>query len=240
MADSTDGQRPVRPSVRQSCHDDKSKNQPKQSKVGTEVGTSLNQSPTTPASIAFIHELMSTPAESVLSTNTSAVAPDDDSPPTTVLVILGPMEFETSGKADIMSIKIRTPEERAPTLEAAAAMTKEESLVAMHVILKGSSVSSLYDDTIVATFFEALAPGAESTVHVLGTADMPVQPADVNSIRVSLLMSGLQLESEGLTEGEEGGWTLTARKPKPGGDSDDEEEEEEEEPKKEELEAIAE
>ena len=200
----------------------------------------MNQSPTTPASIAFIHELMSTPAESVLSTNTSAVAPDDDSPPTTVLVILGPMEFETSGKADIMSIKIRTPEERAPTLEAAAAMIKEESLVAVHVILKGSSVSSLYDDTIVATFFEALAPGAESTVHVLGTADMPVQPADVNSIRVSLLMSGLQLESEGLTEGEEGGWTLTARKPKPGGDSDYEEEEEEEEPKKEELEAIAE
>ena len=69
---------------------------------------------------------------------------------------------------------------------------------------------------------------------------MPVQPADVNNIRVSLLMGGLRLESEGLTEGEEGGWTLTARKPKPGGDSDDEEEEEEEVPKKEELEAIAE
>jgi hypothetical protein len=182
---------------------------------------------------------MSKAAESILSTNTSAIAPDDDSPPSTVLVILGPMEFETAGAADIMSLKIRTPDERGPTLEAAAAMVKEESLEAMHVILKSSSVSSLYDDTIITTFFEALAPGSETTVHVLGTPDMPVQPADVNNIRVSLLMGGLQLESEGLTEGEEGGWTLTARKPKPGGDSDDEEEEEEE-PKKEELETIAE
>uniref|UniRef100_A0A7S0FS41 Uncharacterized protein n=1 Tax=Minutocellus polymorphus TaxID=265543 RepID=A0A7S0FS41_9STRA len=181
---------------------------------------------------------MSKTAESVLSNNTSAVAPDDDdSPPSTVLVLLGPMEFETAGKADIMSIKIRTPDERGPTLEAAAKMVKEETLQAMHVILKSSSVSSLYDETIVSTFFEALTPGAETTVHVLGTPDMPVQPADVNSIRVSLLMGGLRLESEGLTEGEEGGWTLTARKPKPGGDSDDEEDEE---PKKEELESIAE
>ena len=184
---------------------------------------------------------MSKSAESVLSNNTSAVAPDEDSPPKTVLVILGPMEFETAGKADIMSLKIRTPDERGPTLEAAAAMVKEETLEAMHVILKSSSVSSLYDDSIITTFFEALAPGAEATVHVLGTAEMPVQPADVNNIRVSLLMGVLRLESEGLTEGEEGGWTLTARKPKPGGDSDDEEEEDEEEaPKKEELEAIAE
>lgn len=152
----------------------------------------------------------------------SSATNNDDSPPTTVLVILGPMEFEPSGAADVMSVKIRTQEELGPTLEAAGEMVKPSSLEALHVILKSSTISSLYDPSIITKFVEALGPGAECTVHVLGSREMPVQPADVNDIRVSLLlMANLMLEQEGLTEGDEGGWTLTARKQKPG--SDDEE-----------------
>jgi hypothetical protein len=139
---------------------------------------------------------------------------DDDYSPTTVLILLGQMSFDTSGSADIMSVKIQTLEERGPTLEAAGERVKPSSLEAIHVILKSSTVSSLYDISLITTFVPALAPGAECTVHVLGSEDMPVQPADVNEIRVSLLMANLALEQEGLTEGEEGGWTLTARKPK--------------------------
>lgn len=139
---------------------------------------------------------------------------DDSSPPTTVLILLGEMDFEPSGSAELLSVQIRTLEERVPTLEAAGSMVKPSSLEALHIILKSSTVSSLYDESLITTFVPALAPGAGCTVHVLGSEDMPVQPADVNEIRVSLLMSGLALEQEGLTEGEEGGWTLTARKSK--------------------------
>eukprot|EP00562_Extubocellulus_spinifer_P004908 CAMPEP_0178513090 /NCGR_PEP_ID=MMETSP0696-20121128/23281_1 /TAXON_ID=265572 /ORGANISM="Extubocellulus spinifer, Strain CCMP396" /LENGTH=173 /DNA_ID=CAMNT_0020143049 /DNA_START=93 /DNA_END=614 /DNA_ORIENTATION=- len=155
----------------------------------------------------------------------AAAAAEDDSPPTTVLVILGPMEFEAAGTADVMSVKIQTQEERGPTLEAAREMVKPSSLEAMHVILKSSTLSSLYDASIIATFAEALAPGAECTVHVLGTKEMPVQPADVNDVRVSLLMADLMLEQEGLAEGDEGGWTLTARRPIIGDKNDNDEEE---------------
>lgn len=167
------------------------------------------------------------------------VAAEGDSPPTTVLVILGPMEFDAAGTTDVMSVKIRTREERGPTLEAAGQIVKPSSLEAMHVILKSSTVSSLYDESIITTFVEALGPGAECTVHVLGSVDSPVQPADVNDIRASFLMANLMLEQEGLTEGDEGGWTLTARKPRPGG-NDDEDDDNDEEGGKVELTAIAE
>mmetsp|Transcript_17555 Transcript_17555/g.25625 ORF Transcript_17555/g.25625 Transcript_17555/m.25625 type:complete len:154 (+) Transcript_17555:142-603(+) len=149
-----------------------------------------------------------------------------DYEPSTVLIMLGPLHFEHSGSADVLSIKITTPEERTSSLQEASGNIKDETVSAFHVILKASSVSSLYDDSILTTFVNGLRPGAEVQVHALGSADMPVQPGDVDTIRVSIVTAGLRLIKEGITEGEEGGWVLVAQKPGLSGDDDDDDEDE--------------
>lgn len=154
---------------------------------------------------------------------------EDEDAPTTVLVLLGEMHFEHSGKSEVLSVKIYTPEERSGVLEAAAQKLKPSSLDQLHVILKSSATSSLYDQTAVSTFVEALKPGAEVTVHVMGSQDMPVHAGDVEGIRMSLVLSGLRLVQEGLTEGDDGGWVLVAEKP--GGDDDDDDDGDDEEEK---------
>mmetsp|Transcript_3740 Transcript_3740/g.10041 ORF Transcript_3740/g.10041 Transcript_3740/m.10041 type:complete len:148 (-) Transcript_3740:939-1382(-) len=145
----------------------------------------------------------------------------NDDPPTTVLVLLGNMHFEHAGTAEVLSVKISTKEELSGSLETAAERVKPSTLDALHVILKSSSVSSLYDDTAVSTFVDGLKPGGEVTVHVMGSQDMPVQAGDVDGIRMSLVMANLRLVQEGITDGEEGGWVLMAQKP----GSEDEEDE---------------
>jgi hypothetical protein len=147
-----------------------------------------------------------------------------DYSPSTVLVMLGSLHFEHEGSKDVLSVKILSPEERAENLQEAAQRVSPSSVDNLHIIFKSASISSLYDDIILSTFFDALKPGAEATVHILGHADMPVQFDDCGEVRTSFAMAGLRLEQEGLTEGDEGGWTLTARKP--GGEQDSDEDEE--------------
>jgi len=127
--------------------------------------------------------------------------------------MLGPLHFEHAGSADVLSVKITTVEDLPLILEESGKMVKPSSVDKIHIILKSSAISSLYDEIILKTFFEALKPGAEASIHVLGSVDMPVQPADVDEVRASLIMSGLFLEEEGKPEDDEGGWALTARKP---------------------------
>lgn len=161
-----------------------------------------------------------------MSTNAKSrviMADSDVYSPSTILVMLGPLHFEHEGSKDVLSVKISNPEERAEHLQEAAKSVTPSSVDNLHVILKSSSVSSLYDDTILSTFFDTLKPGAEATVHILGHADMPVQFDDCGEIRTSFAMAGLRLEQEGLTEGDEGGWTLMGRKPGGEQDSDDDE-----------------
>mmetsp|Transcript_11698 Transcript_11698/g.17162 ORF Transcript_11698/g.17162 Transcript_11698/m.17162 type:complete len:179 (-) Transcript_11698:92-628(-) len=135
---------------------------------------------------------------------------DDEYAPSSVLLMLGPMHFEHAGSADVLSVKIATPEERTESLKKSADMIQPNSLETLHIILKSSSVSSLFDETCLTTFSDGLRPGSETMVHVLGTEDMPVQPGDVDGIRMSLVDCGLRLSSE---EAQEGSWILTARMP---------------------------
>mmetsp|Transcript_9597 Transcript_9597/g.20776 ORF Transcript_9597/g.20776 Transcript_9597/m.20776 type:complete len:206 (-) Transcript_9597:1494-2111(-) len=148
--------------------------------------------------------------------------------PTIVVVMLGSMNFEPAQSADVLSLKIQSPDERSDILEEASKNIRPDSLESIHILLKSSSVSSLFDNSILEAFYDGIIPGKEVIVHVMPQSavladDMPVQPADVDSIRMGLVMSGLMLRCE---EAHEGSWVLTAIKP--GGELDDEEEDGEE------------
>lgn len=154
---------------------------------------------------------------------------DPDFAPTTVVIMLGSMNFEPEESVDILSLKIENPDERAQVLEKASKQIKPNTVEAMHVLLKSSSVTTLFDDSILTSFFEGIVPGKEVNIHVLPESaaladEMPVQAADVDSIRMGLVMSGFLLQVE---QAHEGSWILQAIKP--GGPEEDEEEEEEDE-----------
>ncbi len=155
---------------------------------------------------------------------------DDNFAPTTVVIMLGSMNFEPVTSVDILSLKIENPDERTEVLEKASKQVKPNSLESLHVLLKSSSVSTLFDESILTSFFEGLIPGKEVTIHVLPESavlaeDMPVQPADVDSVRMGIVMAGLLLQVE---QAHEGSWILSATKPGGEDESDDDEEEEEE------------
>jgi hypothetical protein len=164
---------------------------------------------------------------------------DDEYAPTTVLIMLGSMHFEHAGSADVISLKISSPEELSETLQNGSKMVKPETLEAVHVVLKSSSISSLFDDTVLSTFYEGLiAETGEVMIHVLPESsvtaeDMPVQAGDVDTIRMSLVMSGLRLEME---QSQDGSWILVARKPGPTEEDDDDDNEQENEREEEEEE----
>ena len=112
---------------------------------------------------------------------------DDDFAPTTVVIMLGSMNFEPANSVDILSLKIEDPDERAEILEKASKKIEPNTLESVHVLLKASSVSTLFDDSILSAFFEGLSPGKEVTVHALPESaaladEMAVQPADVDNI----------------------------------------------------------
>ena len=154
---------------------------------------------------------------------------DDDFAPTTVVMMLGSMNFEPVDSVDILSLKIDNPDERAEVLEKATKNIKPNSLNSVHILLKSSSVSSLFDDSLLTSFFEGIIPGKEITVHVLPESaaladEMAVQSGDVDSIRMGLVMAGLLLQVE---EAHEGSWILTATKPSSHEENSDAEEDEE-------------
>jgi len=158
---------------------------------------------------------------------------DDEYAPSTVLIMLGSMHFEHAGSADVLSMKIASPDERLEALQNASSMIKPNSLESVHVVLKSASISSLFDESVLSTFYEGLAPGTgEVMIHVLpessaAAADMPVQAGDVDTIRMSLVMAGYRLEME---QSEDGSWILAAKKPGvPEDDDDDDDDQEKEE-----------
>jgi hypothetical protein len=141
---------------------------------------------------------------------------NDEYTPSTVLVLLGSMHFEHAGSADVMSLKIGTPEDRIETLEDASKRVAPNTIEALHVVLKSSSISSLFDESIFSTFYNGLIPGTgEVMVHVLPESsalaeDMPVQADDVDAVRMGLVFSGYRLETE---QQQDGSWILSAKKP---------------------------
>lgn len=158
---------------------------------------------------------------------------DDDFAPKTVVIMLGSMNFEPVDTVDILSLKIENPDERSEILEKASKNIRPNSLESLHILLKSSSVSSLFDQSILSSFYEGVIPGKEISIHVLPESaaladDMPVQAGDVDSIRMALVMTGFVLQVE---QEHEGNWILTATKPGGAvGSSDEEDEEAEAEP----------
>lgn len=145
----------------------------------------------------------------------NAIGDDDDFAPTTVVIMLGSMNFEPVDSVDILSLKIANPDEMDEVLEKSCRNIRPNSLESVHVLLKSSSVSSLFDESILSYFFDGIIPGKEVTVHVLPESamlaeDMPVHSGDVESIRMGLVMAGLLLKVE---QEHEGSWVLTAIKP---------------------------
>ena len=154
---------------------------------------------------------------------------DDDFSPTTVVMMLGSMNFEPVDSVDILSLKIRDPDETSGVLEEASKKIRPNTLESVHILLKSSAVSSLFDESIITSFFEQIIPGKEVTVHVLPESaaladDMAVQAGDVDSIRAGLIMAGLLLQVE---QAHEGSWILSAIKPGGEEESSDEEDDDE-------------
>mmetsp|Transcript_23985 Transcript_23985/g.55054 ORF Transcript_23985/g.55054 Transcript_23985/m.55054 type:complete len:173 (+) Transcript_23985:120-638(+) len=131
--------------------------------------------------------------------------------PSTVLIMLGPLHFEHAGDADVLSVKIAAPDELERNLDQAHKLLGAECVENFHVVLKSSSISSLFDERVVSQFMDTLKPHAEVSVHVLGPEFAPVERADVDEIRYALVMAGLKMEQEGRPEGDESGWALQAR-----------------------------
>ncbi|KAL3900683.1 MAG: hypothetical protein SGARI_006191, partial [Bacillariaceae sp.] len=132
---------------------------------------------------------------------------DEDYAPSTVLIMLGSMHFEHAGNADVLSLKIDSPEDREATLTDASSRIAPNTLEALHLVLKASAISSLFDESLLSTFYEGLIPGTgEAMVHVLPASsalaeDMPVQAEDVDAIRMGFVMAGLRLEMEQAQDG---------------------------------------
>jgi hypothetical protein len=152
-----------------------------------------------------------------------------ESTPSTVLIMLGSMHFEHAGTADVLSLKISSPEESLGTLEDASKRVAPNTVEALHLVMKSSSISSLFEETLLSTFFDSLKPGTgEVIVHVLPESsvladEMPVQANDVDAIRMGLVVTGFRLEME---QEQDGSWILLAKKPgAPSFDENDDEEE---------------
>ena len=143
--------------------------------------------------------------------------------PTTALIVLGNAMF-FQPEANVLSATLTSREEFASCLQSNGAAL--DSLDVVHIVVRSCDVSTLYDPDAVSSFIPILRPGAQMTVHALpadgGQEDeqTPVQPGDVDIIRMSLALAGLHLQVE--AEGENGAWMLTARK-KVEDDSEDDE-----------------
>jgi hypothetical protein len=162
----------------------------------------------------FLNDPVGAAAEGDCDTNVT----DKENTPSTVLILLGSMHFEHAGSVDVLSIKIATPEDRMEILEDASKRVAPNTIEALHVVLKSSSISSLFDESLFSTFYDGLIPGTgEVMVHVLPESsamaeDMAVQADDVDAVRMGLVMTGYRLESE---QQQDGSWVLSAKKPGP-------------------------
>jgi len=153
---------------------------------------------------------------------------DDDSSsvrsdfaPTTVVILLGSMNFEPDNNStDVLSFQIDTIEERDDLIQDAVAKLAPNTIQQIHLLLKSSSISSLFDVSIFTAFVPTLITSGHGavTIHVLPESailaeDMPVQPGDVEAIRMALVVTGLALQAE--EQNIQGGsWTLSAVRPR--------------------------
>ena len=168
---------------------------------------------------------------------------DDDSSsvrsdfaPTTVVILLGSMNFEPDNNStDVLSFQIDTIEERDDLIQDAVAKLAPNTIQQIHLLLKSSSISSLFDVSIFTAFVPTLITSGHGavTIHVLPESailaeDMPVQPGDVEAIRMALVVTGFALQAE--EQNIQGGsWTLSAVRPRVSAINDDDDDDDDNE-----------
>jgi hypothetical protein len=140
---------------------------------------------------------------------------DDEPQLTTAIIVLGEAMF-FKPQAHVISITLLQREQFADALDQ---MAGPDSLDTIHVAVKTSDISELYDGEALHNFMPCLRAGAVFTVHVIAGENQVSGDDDSATIRLSLVMAGLRFKSDCLQG--DGSRTITAVKP--GGDESDEE-----------------
>mmetsp|Transcript_24017 Transcript_24017/g.48605 ORF Transcript_24017/g.48605 Transcript_24017/m.48605 type:complete len:147 (-) Transcript_24017:214-654(-) len=145
------------------------------------------------------------------------------SQPTTALIVLGDAMFFQAESDDVLSITIMQAEKEylCGCLEARKAA--QASLDNIHIVVKCTNFSTLYDPEAIKSFEPYLRPGAAMTVHILANTDVGSKPGedDIDAARMSLVLGGLRMEVEQAAQDDS--WVLTAKKPSADPDDSDEE-----------------
>ncbi len=139
---------------------------------------------------------------------------EEEAQPTTAIVVLGEAMFFRP-EAHVISITLFLKEQFKDALDK---MAVPDSLETMHVVLKSKEVNKLYDGDAIPIFVPFLKNGAEFLVHLLVGENEQVGDEEVGTVRMSLIMGGLRLESD--VPGADGSRIITCKKP--GGEVDDE------------------
>jgi hypothetical protein len=88
--------------------------------------------------------------------------------PSTALIMLGSMHFEHAGNADVLLLKIDKPRDCEGTLNDDSNRIAPNSLEALHLVLKAISISSLFDESLLSTFYtDLIAETGEVMVHAV-------------------------------------------------------------------------
>lgn len=120
--------------------------------------------------------------------------------PTTAIIVLGDaMMFQPSD--EVLSVTITAKEEMSNCMHNVAA----DSIEALHVVLRASSIGILYDENAIGSFVSCLRKNAEVTVHLLNNPS----ESDLQTIKMSLVMAGLRIDEEAV--GSDGSNVVTAR-----------------------------
>jgi len=137
--------------------------------------------------------------------------------------------------AEVLSATVTKKEDLATCLDAAPTSPfwlDSNTLEVIHVVAKSLDMNRLFDPNAIASLAPYLKPGAELTVHVLANEGEKSGEDDSETVKMSLVLAGLRIESE--EEAADGSRTLTAKKA--GGDlleeveeDDDEDDDEEDE-----------
>lgn len=127
--------------------------------------------------------------------------------PTTAIVVLGEAMF-FKPQANVISITLFYREQFREALDQMAA---PDSLEVMHIVVRSIDLKTLYDPEAIKEFVPCLKGGAELMVHVLVGENQTSGDEDGETVRESLVLAGLRIQSEVMTEN--GSRIVTATKP---------------------------
>ena len=140
-------------------------------------------------------------------TTQEAAAPEDDDDdeeeiqPTTALVVLGnAMFFQPEG--DVLAVTILSK----TALPGALSHANPDSLEDIHIIVKGSELSEMYDEDALTKFRPLLKAEGKVTFHVLQNPS----PEQMDTIKMSLVMAQFKILAE--QDGPDGSMIMVGQK----------------------------